>query len=49
LLPFIFFSCIQQSPLALFVIKKEKEIKEVVVNNIHFSGLLGYKSNVKFK
>jgi len=36
-------------PLSLFAIKKVKEIKGDVVNNIHFFALLGYKSNVKFK
>jgi len=37
-------------PLFLFEIKKEAEIrKEIVVWNIHFFGLLDYKSNGNIK
>jgi len=36
-------------PLFLFAIKKEEEIREVkIVYNIHFFGLLVYKSNLFF-
>jgi hypothetical protein len=37
-------------PLSLFIIKKEVEIREeIVVYNIHFFGLLAYKSNANIK